>query len=297
MSQDKKGMLAATVAYCIFGLSFLFSKKALNIASPMLLLCARFAVTFLALNLMAVTRLAKLNLKGKNLAGPILLGILQPVLYFIFENYGLKYTTTSFTGMMAAISPVFATVLGALILKEKPSFRQWVCIAISVVGVMLVSTGTGGQNTLLGCVCLVLAYLCGASYSLVSRKMAGQFTPFELTYVMFALGFGFFLGGALVQHGAELPALMASALQETDFVIAVLYLSLASSVGAFLLINYAMAWLPVARAAVFNNISTVVSVLAGVVVMKDPFSPISAAAFVIILAGVWGVNHFALKAD
>jgi len=65
MSQDKKGMLAATVAYCIFGLSFLFSKKALNIASPMLLLCARFAVTFLALNLMVVTRLAKLNLKGK----------------------------------------------------------------------------------------------------------------------------------------------------------------------------------------------------------------------------------------
>ena len=122
-----------------------------------------------------------------------------------------------------------------------------------------------------------------------------QFTPFELTYVMFALGFGFFLGGALVQHGAELPALLVSALQETDFVIAVLYLSLASSVGAFLLINYAMARLPVARAAVFNNISTVVSVLAGVVVMKDPFSPLSAAAFLIILAGVWGVNRYAVQ--
>lgn len=294
MSQNKKGMLAASAAYSIFGLSFLFSKMALNITTPMILLCARFTVTFLVLNLLAATRRVKMNLRGKNLAGPILLGILQPVLYFIFENYGLNYTTTSFTGMMSAISPVFSAVLGALFLKERPSSKQWLCILVSIVGVMIVSTGSGGgQNTWLGCLCLVLAYLSGASYSLVSRKMASKFTPFELTYVMFAIGFVFFLGGALVQHGAQMPQMMLAALQETDFVVAVLYLSLASSIGAFLLINYALARLPVAQAAIFNNISTVVSVLAGVIIMGDPFSPVSAAAFLIILAGVWGVNRYA----
>ena len=43
----------------------------------------------------------------------------------------------------------------------------------------------------------------------------------------------------------------------------------------------------------FNNLTALVSVLAGVLVMKDPFSPLSVAAFALILLGVWGVNRYA----
>ena len=67
MSEDKKGMLAAGVAYSIFGLSYLFSKMALNITEPMILLVARFSVTIIVLNLLVVFRVLKLNFKGKNL--------------------------------------------------------------------------------------------------------------------------------------------------------------------------------------------------------------------------------------
>ena len=100
MSEEKKGMLAAGVAYSIFGLSYLFSKMALNVTEPMILLCVRFSVTVVILNLLVVFRVLKLNLRGKKLLAPILLGVLQPVLYFVLENYGLKYTTTSFTGII-----------------------------------------------------------------------------------------------------------------------------------------------------------------------------------------------------
>ena len=86
MTQEKKGMLAAAAAYTIFGLSYLFSKMALNVAEPMILLCVRFSVTFLVLNILALTGVMKLQLKGKKLLGPILVGIIQPVLYFVFEN-------------------------------------------------------------------------------------------------------------------------------------------------------------------------------------------------------------------
>ena len=34
MSSEKKGMIAASTAYVIFGLSYLFSKMALNITVP-----------------------------------------------------------------------------------------------------------------------------------------------------------------------------------------------------------------------------------------------------------------------
>jgi len=293
MNGQRKGMLAAFAAYAIFGLSFLFSKVALGLASPMVLLCVRFGVTVIALNLMVAFRVVKLELKGKKLGGAIVLGLLQPVLYFIFENYGLSFTTTSFAGMMSSISPVITAVLGAVLLKERPTLKQWVCIGISVSGVMLMTLRPGGgQNTLAGCLCLVGAYFAGSLYTLLSRRLSRQFKPFDLTYVMFIIGFVFFTGGAVAENGADTLRVIAGALRHPEFVGGILFLSLLSSVGAFLLINYSLARLPVARAAIFNNLTAVVSMLAGVLIMKDPFGWMTALASVLILAGVWGVNRF-----
>ena len=84
MNEEKKGMLAAGAAYGIFGLSYLFSKLGLNVTSPVILLCLRFTVTVVLLNLLVAAGVFKLNLKGKNLLMPILLGFLQPVLYFSY---------------------------------------------------------------------------------------------------------------------------------------------------------------------------------------------------------------------
>ena len=259
----------------------------------MVLLCVRFGVTVIALNLMVAFRVVKLELKGKKLGGAIVLGLLQPVLYFIFENYGLSFTTTSFAGMMSSISPVITAVLGAVLLKERPTLKQWVCIGISVSGVMLMTLRPGGgQNTLAGCLCLVGAYFAGSLYTLLSRRLSRQFKPFDLTYVMFIIGFVFFTGGAVAENGADTLRVIAGALRHPEFVGGILFLSLLSSVGAFLLINYSLARLPVARAAIFNNLTVVVSMLAGVLIMKDPFGWMTALASVLILAGVWGVNRF-----
>ena len=289
-------MLAAGIAYSIFGLSYLFSKMALNITEPMILLCVRFSVTLIILNLLLLFRVMKLNLKGKSLFMPILLGIMNPVLYFVFENYGLKYTTTSFTGVISSMSPIFSTLLGVLFLRERPNQKQWICIILSITGVMMMSIGsTGGENTLAGCLCLLAAYFIGASYTILVRRISGRFTAFEITYLMFNVGFVFFLAMAFVTHGSDTLPMITTALHSRDFIISCLYLGGASSVGAYMLSNYALLHLPVTRATIFNCFATLVSVLSGVIIMRDPFTWVSTLAFALILLGVWGVNRFAAK--
>lgn len=293
MTQEKKGMLAAAAAYTIFGLSYLFSKMALNVAEPMILLCVRFTVTFLVLNLLVLTGLMKLDLKGKNILGPILVGMIQPVLYFVFENYGLKYTTTSFTGVISAISPVFTAVMGAIILRERPNWRQWLCIGISIVGVLMISLGAdSGVNTPLGCICLLIAYFSGSFYSILIRKLSKEFSPFALTYIMFTVGFVFFTALAFLQYREQTLPMLVSSLSHREFLIACLYLGAAASVGAYMLANYSLSTLSVTRSTIFSSFSTVVSVLSGILIMGDPFTPVSIVAFVLIMAGVWGVNYF-----
>ena len=298
LNEEKKGMLAATVTYTIFGLSYLFSKMALNVTDPTILLWMRFTVTFLVLNVLVLTRVAKVNYRGKKVGKVILLGILQPALYFVLENYGIMYTTTSFTGLMSSVNPVFTAILGALLLKERPNMKQWVCIVISIIGVMIVSMGgTGGQNTVAGCVCLLAAYFIGSFYSLLVRHISDEFTPFEMTYMMFTVGFAFFTGWAFVMNGSETVTRAAAALANSEFIIAILYLGVLSSVVAYFLANYSLARLPVARQTVFTNMATIVSVLAGVIFMKDTFTWLHALSFVLILTGVVGVNKFVTREE
>jgi len=197
--------------------------------------------------------------------------------------------------MVSATNPIFTAIAGALILRERPNKKQWLCMSLSIAGVLMVSlqTSSSGQNTVLGCVCLVAAYAVGSLYSLLVRRLSRVYSPFELTYVMFTVGFAAFAVHAFVQYGSGAFGEMAFALSHPQFIAAVLYLGGLSSVGAYMLVNYSLGKLTVARSTIFSCMGTVVSVLAGVLIMHDDFSLLSLGAFACILVGVWGVNRFA----
>ena len=77
LDAEKKAMAAAFFACFVFGLIFIFSKMALEIVSPAVLLTFRFGLAFLLMNLLLLTGKVRLKLKGKNLGGLFLLGFLQ----------------------------------------------------------------------------------------------------------------------------------------------------------------------------------------------------------------------------
>ena len=120
-------------------------------------------------------------------------------------------------------------------------------------------------------------------------------TAFEVTYVMFTVGFVAFTAITFIMYGGETIPKIGAAFTDVGFIVSVIYLGAVSAVGAYSLINYAMGVLPVARATVFGNVSTVVSVLAGYLIMHDEFRIISVIAFALILVGIWGVNRFDTK--
>ncbi len=297
-NDERKGMLAASVAYTIFGFSYLFSKTALNLTEPLILLLARFSVTFLILNLLVLTKVCHVDFKSQKryLLYPMLAGLMEPCLYFVLESYGLSYTTTSFTGMLSATTPIISAIASAIILREIPNLKQWVSIVLSICGVLMVSIGgSGGENTVLGVLCLVGAYLCGTFYHLTVRSCAHRFTPFEMTYLMFSVGFAFFTSMAFATYRGRTLPMLVDALSHTEFIVSVLYLGIGASVIAYFLVNVSLSKLPVARSTIFGNLSTVVSVASGVVIMRDPFSLYSAFAFLLILCGIFGVNFFKTK--
>jgi len=136
---------------------------------------------------------------------------------------------------------------------------------------------------------LLGAAVSAALFNVISRGISKHFTSFERTYVMFGLGSVVFTLIALVENSRDLTALLGP-LSTPAFWGTVLYLSVVSSICAFLLINYALNHISSTKISVFSNFTTVISVLAGIFIMRESFAPLQLVGILIITLSIFGVS-------
>lgn len=298
MKIDKKIIpyFTALITNIIFGLSFLFTKKALMVSNPISLVSFRFLLAFIVMSLLIVFKVIKVNYKNKPMKWLIVLAIIEPIIYFIFETYGLQRTSSSLGGLMIALIPIVVTILAIYFLNEKPSRKQVLSIILSVSGVVLIILMDGSKNSgnsILGVLFLSVAVFSAAFFNIIARKISKHFTAIEVTYFMMFLGAIFFnivsvsnhiLNGSLSNYFEPLKS--------SSFVLSILYLGILSSIVAYFLANFTLSKMEASKSAVFANISTIVSILAGVIFLKENFHLYHTIGSAMILMGVWGTNYY-----
>lgn len=298
-TNKRRGILAAAIGNGIFGFSFLFSRIALSTAEPFVMLMYRFAVAFVLLSGVALWAhfskqegWLRFRLRWRQCAPLLMLGIFQPVSYFLCESYGISLTNATFSGVIIALIPIVALGFGALVLGEKPSMAQVGFALLSIAGVvwMTLQQSAQGQVSPLGVILLLGAVASAVVFNLLSRKLSGQFSALERTWVMMLVGAVVFTALALWDTNGDRAQLTAP-LRQPSFLWAILYLAGLSSVVAFLMLNYANTELPVAQATVFCNLTTVISLLAGVIFLGEPFGFGMLLASAVIVIGIWGVQR------
>lgn len=302
MSRIKESFpyLAGILMAVLFGFSFLFIKIGLKSYSAMELLSYRFSLAAIVLTLLVLTKVIKINLKGKPIKILIVLSIFEPILYFGFETMGIKYTSASEAGLFIALIPVFVTILAVIFLKERPNGLQIFFILVSVSGVLFILFLSGQASfhgRFLGILLLLGAVLSAGSYNIICRKSSTIFSPIEITFVMMWIAAIFFNLLYLLErittgnHGSFQKIFTLSG------GLPLLYLGIMCSIGGYFLLNYMLSTLTAARASVFANLITIVAVLAGVLFNGETFYGYEVAGGILIIAGVWGTNYFAYQKD
>ena len=109
-----KAIAAAIVTQIFWGLSFLASSIGQESASPFVLMSYRFDIALLALTVPVLLGKQKLDLRGKSIKPLLLLGSMEPCIYFIGEQYGLKYSSSAFSGIMIAVIPIVTIIFGGV---------------------------------------------------------------------------------------------------------------------------------------------------------------------------------------
>ncbi|WP_205729264.1 DMT family transporter [Ferrimonas aestuarii] len=211
-----------------------------------------------------------------------IMGAVEPCLYFVLEGMALQYTSAGQAGMVTALSPVMVAVVAFFALGERINKVAALGLTIAIGGVVLLgSTGEATEsapNPMLGNFLELLAMLCAAIFSVCLKVLSKRYSALTLTAYMSAVGAVFFTPLALLKGG---PWFVSS-----QAISAILFLGAFVTLGAYLLYNYAIAHMPVTRAASFVNLIPVFTLILAYLWLGETLTGIQFVACGIVLFGV-----------
>src|SRR5215210_2639848 len=195
-----RALLALIAVTAVWGVTFVQVKDAVALYPLFAFLAVRFLIASLALALPAAGRLRGLARPGW--AAGAALGLLLALGYAL-QTAGLERTTVSSAGFITGLYVVFTPLLALLLFRARVSAAVWMGVALSVLGLALLS-GVGAGDTAGDL--LVLA--SSAAYSLqivLMERYAPRYDALAFTQAEMLSAFAGFAVLAVALGQVELP--------------------------------------------------------------------------------------------
>jgi drug/metabolite transporter (DMT)-like permease len=197
------------------------------------------------------------------------------------QNAGIGRTSVTHAALLIGAVPVLVAIIAAVWYRAVARPVAWFGFAVSLGGVALITTGSGGGGATMAGDGLVLAsLLLSATVTVAQGRLLAGRDPVAVTAVQFL---GAALGSlpiAVVSEGV--PAAPAGA----GVVLAVVALALAGTLLPFTLFAFGQSRVSAEVAGAFLNLEPLVGAIAGAVVFGDPVGLVQAAGGAAILAGI-----------
>jgi len=299
MAEKRTAYLAAIVYAFIIGLSFMFVKLTLAVATPLDTLAHRFTVAFFVATIFIIFTKKKVKIGWHDVAQIAPLATLYPILFFGFQIFGLARTTSSEAGIIQSTVPIFTLLLAVSILKEKAGRGQLISVFLSVSGVIYLLTMSGAESetaNIIGSVLIIISAFTNALYNVLARKLTQRYSLLTLTYIMTLFGFVAF--NSLAIGSRVIEGTVGEFFQpflHWQFVVAILYLGILSSLVTSFLANFVLSKIEAAKMSVFSNVATLITILAGVLFLQEAFHFYHVIGGIMIIAGVVGTNFMGAR--
>ena len=197
---------------------------------------------------------------------------------------GLAYVSAGFERLVLYLNPTLVLLLGRVLFQRRVARRQLAALAVSYVGVLLVfghEMHLAGSDVALGAALVFASAVSYAVYLVFSGEEVKRLGSLRLT------GLATTVACLLCIAQFLLTRPLAAARVETP----VLWLSLLNA-GActflpVLLVMMAMERVGATVAAQTGMIGPLSTILMGIVILGEPFTPWIAAGTVFVLTGVW----------
>ncbi len=211
-------------------------------------------------------------------------GFLNPFLYFLGENYGLKYSTPTISSVIIATIPVFIAMVGYFLLKEKLSFLNITGIIVSFlgIGIMLVNPDLSLNSSLKGVFLLLGAVASAVIYIVFLKRLALKYSALTIITYQNLIGIIYFLPLFIIfdfRHFITIKPNM-------ELVSSLLQLSFFASSLAFIFYTMAVKEIGVSRTSVFTNLIPVVTAIFSAIFISEIFTWTKITGMATVIIGV-----------
>ncbi len=277
----------------LVGFSFLFSKLAVISATPLELITYRFNFAVIAVFAALALRIVHIDLKNKPFMKVFPIAATYGG-FIAIQAIGIKYATSIEGGIIFAIVPIITMVVASLMLHEKTTGLQKVFVSMSVTGVILmfvIGAGWDAGFNIKGIFLLFLSSLSMAFSNVLMRHARKIFTPTEISFVIVtgccvAANIVTIING--IQNGTIMEYLRP--MSDWKFAVSVIYLGVTCTFITSLLMCYMLAHMEAVKATLFGNLSTAISIVAGVLIFGEPLTIYHIICTMLIITGVIGTS-------
>jgi drug/metabolite transporter (DMT)-like permease len=266
----------------IWGLNFAVVKRALEVLEPLGFNALRHVIASAFLFVVLWLGPGVGRPRRSDIARIVAMGIVGVVGYQMAFIFGLDRTLSGNAALMLALTPVFVLLFGRG--RGEGGRRAWLGVAISILGVAIVSASTlglAGTTTLIGDIMLIGGAAVWAAYTIGAKPLIERHGPLRATaWTLWTGSIGLTAAGLpslLRQDWAVVPpAAWAGVVFSAVFAIGV----------AYLLWYFGVQVLGGARTSVFNNLTPIVALAAGALWLDEPLTGYSIVGSIMVISGL-----------
>lgn len=285
------GHIAALITVVCWGCSFIASKVLMEGASmtPVEVYVYRFTIAYLMM--LAFTFREFRSKSWKDEMQMALCGICSGTLYFLMENYALKYTTTGNVSLLSSISPIFTAILLSVIYKTRMKHGEIIGSVVAFIGVALVimsesiSKGLGMEIHPIGDILALSCAVSWAVYSIAIKRLIPIYNTLFLTRKLFFYGLLTSIPLLLIQdEPLHLDVLFD--LSRPTYLLNLLFLAVMCSSMAYLLWNESMKLIGPLATNNYMYLQPPVTMVAGWMLLGETIYPFGYVGCALVLLGL-----------
>ncbi len=272
-------------AMVFWGLSFIWSSYLLKFYEPVTIIFIRLILSASFLFLILRLFFPAEHVARKDLKLILLSSLFNPFLYFLGENYGLKYSTPTISAVIIATIPVFSPVVAYLTFREKLSRLNFVGIAVSFAGIviMLITKDFTLAADIRGIIFLFGAVLAALFYSVMLKKLTGKYSALLLIAWQNFLGIFLFLPFFLIFEYDSVIHTMPTA----GIVGSFLLLSILASSVAFVFFAHSVKLLGISKANIYSNLIPVFTAFFSWILLSESITIRKILGILLVVGGVY----------
>ncbi len=275
----------ALAAMLFWGLSFIWSSVLLKYYQPVTIIFLRLIISaaFLFTVIHFFWQDEKVARKDYKLI--FLSALFNPFLYFLGENYGLKFSTPTIAAVIIATIPVFSPLIAYLSFREKLMPVNFVGIAVSFSGVilMLVTGNLSFAADIRGVLCLFGAVFAALLYSVTLRKLTAKYSALALIAWQNLIGVFLFLPFFLIFEARSITRVHVNG----EIIASMLLLAILASSVSFVFFAHSVKLLGISKTNIFSNLIPVFTAVFSFFLLAEAFSIQKITGIALVIGGVY----------